>query len=70
MEPSCRECARRGLDRPARIVDHIIPVRDAPERRLDPTNLQPLCWPCHNRKTNRSDGGFGRKRGSMGVDGR
>ena len=61
-EPNCRDCARRGIERPAQMVDHIETIRSAPERRLDPTNCQPLCWPCHRRKTNRFDGGFGHKR--------
>lgn len=32
-------------------VDHIIPVRTAPERAYDLTNLQTLCPACHARKT-------------------
>lgn len=32
-------------------VDHIIPVRTAPERAFDLTNLQTLCVSCHSRKT-------------------
>lgn len=32
-------------------VDHIAPVRDAPERAFDIDNLQTLCGPCHGRKT-------------------
>ena len=52
-EPMCRMCARIGVDRPAQMVDHIEAVREAPERRLDPTNLQSLCWPHHNSKTQR-----------------
>lgn len=32
-------------------VDHIEPVRDAPDRAFDPDNLQTLCGPCHGRKT-------------------
>jgi hypothetical protein len=61
-EPMCRECARRGIERAAQTLDHVVPIRDAPELRLDPTNLQPLCWPCHRRKTNSRDGGFGHRR--------
>jgi hypothetical protein len=53
-EPLCRRCA-------AQLVDHIVPIREDPARRLDPTNLQPVCFPCHRLKTNRYDGGFGRK---------
>lgn len=37
--------------RPGHCVDHIVPVEVAPERRLDPTNLQTLCRGCHRRKT-------------------
>lgn len=32
----------------ATVVDHIVPVREAPDRRLDPDNLQPLCKHCHD----------------------
>jgi hypothetical protein len=46
----CRLCSA-----PAKHVDHIVPVRRAPERRLDWTNLQPLCAEHHNRLTNAFD---------------
>ena len=58
--------ARRHLDRYplcvccgrlARHVDHVTPVKVAPWRRLDPTNLQSLCHPCHNRITAAYDAG-------------
>jgi 5-methylcytosine-specific restriction enzyme A len=64
--PDCRMCERLGKETRARMVDHIQPICDAPERRLDPSNLQSLCWPCHNRKTQREvaarrrSGGAGR----------
>ena len=32
-------------------VDHIKPVRDAPELAYELSNLQTLCTPCHSRKT-------------------
>lgn len=32
------------------MVDHIIPIK-AGGARLDPRNLRPLCWPCHDRIT-------------------
>jgi hypothetical protein len=44
-------CATYGCGARATMVDHIEPVRLAPHRRLDPSNLQPLCLPCHNRLT-------------------
>lgn len=40
--PSCARCGQ-----PATLVDHITPIRQAPERRLDRTNFQALCTPCH-----------------------
>lgn len=42
--PFCRRCGA-----PARDVDHVAPLRQAPERRLDPANLQSLCASCHSR---------------------
>lgn len=39
---SCRRCGQ-----PATEVDHIIPIRKAPHRRLDRTNFQSLCRQCH-----------------------
>ena len=44
----CAECERRGYVRAGDDVDHMVPVRAAPERRLDPTNLQTLCAQHHN----------------------
>jgi uncharacterized protein YdaU (DUF1376 family) len=35
--PWCVRCGARGVD-----VDHVVPVRIAPDRRLDPTNLRTL----------------------------
>lgn len=54
--PTCR-CGR-----PATCVDHVASIHQAPHRRLDPSNLQAMCAACHNAKTIRSDGGFGRPR--------
>jgi len=44
---SCVQCGARGRLE----VDHIKPVRDAPELSFDLTNLQSLCGSCHARKT-------------------
>jgi 5-methylcytosine-specific restriction endonuclease McrA len=44
---ACIQCgSHRHLE-----VDHIIPVRDAPEKAFDPNGLQTLCRSCHTRKT-------------------
>ena len=48
-EPFCRICGR-----PAKIVDHIQPIRQG-GATLDIANLQPLCHACHNAKTNKEN---------------
>ena len=50
-EPFCRGCLAEGVERMAVMVDHRVSIKDAPERRLDPSNLQSLCWKHHNSKT-------------------
>lgn len=40
-----------GRVRAASEVDHIVPRRDAPNLAYERENLQPLCKPCHSRKT-------------------
>lgn len=57
-EPLCRLCATKGITRAANHVDHV----DGNANNNDPTNLQPLCAPCHNRKTATEDGGFGNRK--------
>lgn len=48
-EPLCRACGAEGRTTAAVHVDHIVSKRrgGTDER----SNLQPLCQPCHNRKT-------------------
>lgn len=43
----CVQCGRRQRLE----VDHIQPVRDAPELAWDMRNLQTLCASCHSKKT-------------------
>ena len=57
-EPNCRVCARNGIEKRAVMVDHIEPIRVAPDRRLDPSNVQPYAG--RVLKSNRFDGGFGK----------
>lgn len=47
------ECAECG--EPATVADHVVPLSQGGGN--DWANLQPLCVTCHNRKTNRQDGG-------------
>jgi 5-methylcytosine-specific restriction protein A len=46
--PWCVDCGARASD-----VDHIKTVRDAPERALDPSNVEPRCHPHHSSRTSR-----------------
>lgn len=64
--PLCVMCQAQGRVTVANEVDHIVPIRLAPERRLDESNLQTLCKPCHSTKTAREDAGFGNDRGRVG----
>ena len=50
-EPLCRICMADGRVVEATVVDHITPLADGGTN--DVTNLQPLCKPCHDRKTMR-----------------
>lgn len=52
----CVQCGARGRLE----VDHRVPVRSAPDRAFDLTNLQCLCPGCHSRKT-RMEIGLGRE---------
>jgi 5-methylcytosine-specific restriction endonuclease McrA len=46
----------------ATIVDHVVSIRVAPERRLDMTNLRSLCREHHQQKSMRSEGTLGKRR--------
>lgn len=60
--PLCRWCEAQGRLVPATVTDHIRPHRGDAELFWDTENWQPLCTQCHNKKTAREDGGFGRHR--------
>ncbi len=49
--PLCVSCEAQGIYRKGDLVDHIVELRDDWTKRLDPDNLQTLCYACHNRKT-------------------
>ncbi|PJE26823.1 5-methylcytosine-specific restriction enzyme A [Pseudooceanicola antarcticus] len=49
--PLCAHCAELGLVVPAREVDHVEPHRGDRAKFWDRSNWQPLCKPCHSRKT-------------------
>lgn len=50
-------CQFKGCRERAKHVDHVVSIRNAPHRRLDPSNLQSLCETHHNRLTNAYDRG-------------
>lgn len=59
--PLCLHCMSEGRLETAAVVDHIIPHKGDSHLFWDSkNNWQPLCKPCHDRKTARYDGGFGR----------
>lgn len=65
LHPWCSDgCGLRATD-----VDHIVSIRVAPHRRLDPTNLRSYAHGCHSRKTVKEDGGFGRRPADGPADG-
>lgn len=49
-QPLCGACERAGALTAARVVDHVVPIKDGGER-FARANLQTLCVPCHNRKS-------------------
>jgi 5-methylcytosine-specific restriction enzyme A len=58
--PLCVQHEERGELVPATVVDHIVPHKGDRALFWDRTNWQSLCKPCHDAKTAREDGGFGR----------
>lgn len=51
--PLCADCAELGRVRAASEVDHIVPHRGDARLMWARSNWQPLCKPCHSRKTAR-----------------
>jgi 5-methylcytosine-specific restriction protein A len=47
-------CCIIGCSRRAEEIDHVIPIRDRPELRLDWSNLRPLCRHHHSQHTART----------------
>nr|BDD44149.1 HNH endonuclease [bacterium] len=61
--PYCKYCEELTIVEPATVVDHITPVRERPDLRLAPDNLQSLCKRCHDSVKQREEHGV-----SVGCD--
>lgn len=60
--PLCVRCQAQGRVTAANELDHIQPHRGDMKLFWDSSNWQPLCKPCHSRKTALEDGGIGAAR--------
>lgn len=66
IDPLCELCEQAGKVTPATEVHHIRPIADAPELRLEPSNLMSTCTPCHieiDAQRRRQTARIARKRG-------
>jgi len=59
QDPLCEYCYRRGNSRVATEVDHILPIKDNWEKRLDFNNMKSTCHRCHMKKTQEDRRGHG-----------
>ncbi|RJE89047.1 HNH endonuclease [Paenibacillus sp. 1011MAR3C5] len=57
---ACADCAKLLVPKPSEVTDHIIPHKGDKRLFWDPKNHQPMAKRCHDRKTAKEDGGFGR----------
>lgn len=48
LNPLCANCKEHGRITPARLVDHIKPLKTHPELATEWSNLRSLCQSCHN----------------------
>ncbi len=64
LNPHCAACHVAGVTTKAQVVDHIIPVRERPDLRLTPSNLQSLCRSHNARKASIDARRSGRGRGA------
>jgi len=50
MYPLCKQCEKSGIITPAKVLDHITPVKQG-GAKFDFNNLQSLCDKCHASKS-------------------
>lgn len=66
VKSQCEECRRRGYLCMAEEVDHIIPIQDEPDLRLEWSNLQALCR-VHHKGWKAKMEGYARKIGAISL---
>lgn len=49
--PLCEVCLKNNKVKSAQDIHHIKDIKDRPDLRLDYSNLQSLCYECHNNIT-------------------
>ena len=59
--PLCVECVKQGRIVPATAVDHVIPHKGNQALFWDVNNWQSLCKRCHDAKTAKEVGWFGKR---------
>lgn len=52
QNPICELCEENGIISPAEITDHILAISSGGDK-MDFSNLQSLCRPCHMAKSNK-----------------
>ena len=60
--PLCVRCESSGIIQSANVVDHVQPHKGDVSLFWNVDNWQSLCYKCHNIKTAREDGGWGRNK--------
>ena len=57
--PLCVACESIGRTTVGDVSDHRVELKDDWSLRVEPSNLQTLCHPCHNKKTAQAKGARG-----------
>lgn len=68
LNPLCEECEVKGKLIPATVVNHIQPVTQFPDLKLNIDNLESLCRKCHDRRTRLDNSKYNRLNLKQGRD--
>jgi 5-methylcytosine-specific restriction protein A len=55
QHPICEDCKAAGKATAAEELHHKVKIVDAPELRLEPSNVMALCGSCHDKRTARGE---------------